>query len=223
MLQLIGRLIGSGVLLFIDHFNVSKFLSINMPDVFIVAGPNGAGKTTSAMSLFPDLLECIEYVNADAIASGISPFKPAGVAVEAGRLMLQRIKKLAIEDKSFAFETTLSSKCFVKLLNKCKNSGYTTTLLYIWLKSPSLAINRVKDRVLNGGHSIPEDTIRRRYYRSIYNLIDLYLPLVNNAYLFDNSDKKPSDIAQKEGDGEIEVLDRIAWGSIQAVYNGNKK
>lgn len=193
----------------------------NMPEVFIIAGPNGAGKTTVAMSLFPDLLECMEYVNADSIATGLSPFQPDSVVIEAGKLMLQRINKLAAENKSFAFETTLASKNFARLLKQWKGIGYKINLIYVWLKNSALAIDRVKERVLSGGHSIPEDTIKRRYYRSICNLFELYLPVVDNACIFDNSYGQSRVVAQKESSGELEVLDQSAWDLIKDICFDN--
>lgn len=190
-----------------------------MPDVFVISGPNGAGKTTAAMSLFPDLLECLEYVNADAIATGISPFQPNDVAFEAGKLMMQRIKKLSLENKNFAFETTLSSKIFANLLLRWKEqNGYNIALLYVWVETPSLAIKRVKSRVMSGGHDIPEPIVKRRYSRSINNLINLYLPIADNVFIVNNSYDHPSEVAQKEIDGKLEILDQQAWNLLETYY-----
>ena len=187
-----------------------------MPDVFVIAGPNGAGKTTSAMSLLPDVLKCLEYVNADTIAAGISPFNPNNVAVEAGRLMLQRIKKLAHEGKNFAFETTLASRSFVGLLQEWQQKfKYNVTLIYFWLESPELALDRVNRRVLSGGHDIPKDVVIRRYYRSINNLFNLYLPICNNVFIFNNSNERPYEVAQKEIDENIEILHQETWELLE--------
>jgi len=135
-----------------------------MPDVFLIGGPNGAGKTTCAMDLLPALLEREEYVNADFIAQGISPFNPDSTAMLAGRLMLERIRHLVKKNVSFAFESTMSSRSFVLFLEECRGRGYRISLVYLWLCSPNLAVARVADRVANGGHAVPEDVIRRRYW-----------------------------------------------------------
>ena len=147
--------------------------------LFMIGGPNGAGKTTTSFSIMPEILQCDEYVNADTIASSLSPFRPETMAMRAGRLMLQRINDLANKDSSFAFETTMASKTFHLLLKSCKRVGYQINLLYLWLSSPELSIERVKERNLMGGHSIPDRVIRRRYYRSMYNFTYVYMPLAD--------------------------------------------
>ncbi|SFW56284.1 zeta toxin family protein [Chitinophaga sancti] len=146
-----------------------------MPNLYIIGGCNGAGKTTVSYTVLPEILECKEFVNADSIAAGLSPFNPESVALEAGRLMLQRIELLMSEGVDFALETTLSTKSYVSLVKKAANANYKTTLLYFWLSSPEFAMQRVKDRVTRGGHNIPPDVIERWYYRGISNLIKLYI------------------------------------------------
>lgn len=178
-----------------------------MPNVYLIGGPNGAGKTTAAFSVFPEKIKCIEFVNADLIAQALSPFNYENVAIQAGKIMLDRIKELIKSRSEFAFESTLASKGFAKVLKDCKNTGYTTNLLYMALPSVELAINRVKYRVLNGGHDIPEDVIRRRYIRSINNLFDLYLPMSDNAYIYDCSGVIPLICAAKENNGALEIID----------------
>lgn len=142
-----------------------------MPDVYIIGGCNGSGKTTTAMQLLPNGLNLLEYVNADEIAAGLSPFNPESVAVQAGRLMLERLNSLSDAGADFAFETTLASRHYVRFLQRCKTKGYAVNLIYFWLVSPELAIARVKQRVASGGHDIPEATIRRRYERLTTNLL----------------------------------------------------
>src|ERR1700743_3459001 len=123
-----------------------------MPNLYIIAGCNGAGKTTASYTVLPEILNCKEFVNADNIAAGISPFNPESVAVEAGRLMLSRIRELMKDCVDFAFETTLATRSYVSLVRKAKEIGYKVTLLFIWLDSPATAMRRVADRVAKGGH-----------------------------------------------------------------------
>lgn len=150
-----------------------------MPNLYIIAGCNGAGKTTASFTILPGLLNCKEFVNADSIAAGLSPFNPEGVAVEAGRLMLSRIDELLRAKVDFAIETTLATRSYLSLVKRAQSLGYKVTLLYIWLDSPRTAKERVAARVVKGGHNIPEDVIERRYYRGIFNLINLFIPVVN--------------------------------------------
>jgi len=158
-----------------------------MPDVYVIGGCNGSGKTTTAMQLLPHFLNVFEYVNADEIAVGLSPFNPESVAIQAGRLMLQRLDALLNAAADFAFETTLASRNYVRFLRKCKLKGYTINLIYFWLQSPELAVYRVRRRVESGGHNIPEDVIPRRYERGRKNLLELYLPLSDTCIVYDNS------------------------------------
>ncbi len=169
-----------------------------MKEIFVIAGPNGAGKTTTAQILLPDYLTVNEYVNADLLAHALSPFRPETVAIQAGRLMLDRIHQLIEEDKSFAFETTLASRSFVPLLKQCKAEGYKINLIFLWLHSVELAIQRVKFRVEYGGHAIPIETIARRYKRGLENLFGLYMPIVNHWSLYDNSGSFPEIISEKK-------------------------
>jgi predicted ABC-type ATPase len=142
-----------------------------MPDLYIIAGPNGAGKTTASFTILPQIFKCREFVNADEIARGLSPFNPESVAFEAGRIMLQRIEQLVEANQTFAFETTLSTRSYVKLIERCRGQGYTINLIFLWLNSPELAAERVQTRVEKGGHSIPEDVIRRRYEKGLRNFV----------------------------------------------------
>lgn len=158
-----------------------------MPNLYIIGGANGSGKTTSARQILPYFLEVFEYVNADEIAAGLSPFNPESVAIQAGRLMLERLKTLVNNRVDFAFETTLATRSYARFLRNCKNQDYQINLIYFWLQSPELAIARVRRRVESGGHNIPEDVIRRRYQRGRKNLTDLYFPLCNRWIVYDNS------------------------------------
>ncbi len=157
-----------------------------MPDIYIIAGCNGAGKTTAAYSLLPEVFKTVEFVNADEIARGLSPFNPTGVAFQAGRIMLERINQLVDESKSFAFETTLSGLAYLKLIKHAKEKGYTVTLLFVYLNSFALAKERVAIRVSKGGHSIPEDVIERRYLKGLKNF-SIYTTVADDWYIYENS------------------------------------
>ena len=132
-----------------------------MKNIYIIAGPNGAGKTTVSYTILPEIFNCDEFVNADEIAKGLSPFNPDAIAIKSGRMMLQRINDLLANNKSFALETTLATKSYTSLIRKAKSKGYTITLLFLSLDSIELAINRVSIRVKEGGHHIPTDVIKR--------------------------------------------------------------
>jgi predicted ABC-type ATPase len=151
-----------------------------MPNRYIIAGCNGAGKTTTSYTVLPEMLNCKEFVNADEIARGLSPFQPETVSFHAGRIMLDRIKELIEHQKEFGFETTLSTKSYAPLMKRAEADGYTIMLIYFWLESIDLAKNRVIDRVKKGGHNIPSETIERRYKRGIINFFELYKNLVHN-------------------------------------------
>lgn len=155
--------------------------------LYIIGGCNGAGKTTASYTVLPDILDCREFVNADEIARGLSPFNPADVSIEAGRLMLKRIEELLAREESFSIETTLATRSYVNLVHRAHNKGYRVTLLFFWLNSPELAIQRVAERVSKGGHDIPEDIIRRRYVSGIQNLFNLYAAEVDSWSIYDNS------------------------------------
>lgn len=139
-------------------------------NLYIIAGCNGAGKTTASFTILPDILDCKEFVNADEIARGLSPFQPDKVSFEAGRIMLNRIENLFQDNQSFAFETTLATKSYKNKIIEAKQNGYEVTLLFFWLNNIDLAIERVATRVQEGGHNIPTDVIIRRYKRGIINL-----------------------------------------------------
>ena len=157
-----------------------------MKELYIIAGCNGAGKTTASMTILPEVLKCREFVNADEIAKGISPFKPEEVAIEAGRIMLQRIDYLLRSGISFAIETTLATKSYRNLILRAQDNGYTVILLFFWLPSPEMAEERVAARVAAGGHNIPNDVIYRRYWSGLYNLFNVFVPIVDFWALYEN-------------------------------------
>ncbi|MEG4286614.1 zeta toxin family protein [Microcoleus sp. A006_D1] len=185
-----------------------------MPNLYIIGGANGSGKTTASMSLLPNFLDCFEYVNADAIAAALSPFNQESVAISAGRIMLERLQTLSNSGTDFAFETTLAARSFAAFLRSCKTKDYTINLIYFWLRSPELAIARVARRVASGGHSIPEDVIRRRYDRGMRNLLALYLPLCDNWIIYNNSNETPELVTEESIEQEQIVYNIAIWNQI---------
>lgn len=183
--------------------------------LYIIAGCNGAGKTTASFTILPDIISCKEFVNADEIAKGLSPFQPETVAFEAGRIMLNRVNELLKGSESFAFETTLSTRSYKTKVLEAKKKGYNTTLLFFWLQNVELAKERVKTRVQEGGHNIEQDVIERRYYKGIQNLFNIYLPIVDGALIFDNSFGKHELIAHKTIDGEMSVIDETKFNELK--------
>lgn len=194
-----------------------------MPNLFIIAGCNGAGKTTASYTILPEILNCREFVNADNIAAGISPFNPESVALEAGRIMLNRINELLEAGADFALETTLATKSYVGFVKKAQQKGYNVTLLYFWLDSPQTAYNRVAKRVSQGGHNIPPDVIERRYYRGIKNLITLYIPVCEN-WMVVNNKSFPSEIVAKKSKGlEVTIINTDIWKTILNQSDDNQQ
>ena len=177
-----------------------------MPNIFLIGGPNGAGKTTIALQLFPEILHSHEFVNADFIAKGLSAFNTESVAVAAGRLMLKRIHDLKLLKKDFAFESTLASRSLVSFLKSCKAEGYRISLAYIWIENAEIALRRIRMRMREGGHSIPEGVVARRYQRSVFNVVNLYLPLVDRWKIYDNTYAEPRVIAASEDGSLVNVL-----------------
>ena len=157
------------------------------PNLYIIAGPNGAGKTTASYNLLPEILHCTNFVNADEIARGLSPFAPETVAIQAGRIMLERIEELLPQGVDFAIETTLATRSYVQLVRRAQALGYKVHLIFFFLENEEQAIQRVAQRVSNGGHNIPEDDIRRRFKRGIYNLIHLYMPICDSVLVYNNA------------------------------------
>ena len=166
--------------------------------LYIIAGCNGAGKTTASFTILPEVLDCKEFINADEIAKGLSPFQPESVAMQAGRIMLARMDELLQKGETFAFETTLATKSYKQKIEWAQANGYEVTLLFFWLRNVTMAKKRVAQRVAEGGHSIPSETIERRYHNGIVNLFAIYIDMVDICYIFDNSEGRKELIAQKE-------------------------
>jgi predicted ABC-type ATPase len=187
------------------------------PKLYVVAGPNGAGKTTFAKTFLPDYVACKQFVNADLIAGGLSPFSPESAALSAGKLLLERIHSFSRKKIDFGFETTLSGITFASLFKKLKIEGYRIHLFFLWIPNVQLALARIADRVRRGGHPIPEPVVRRRFHKGMRHLFYLYRPLLDSWNLFDNSGPIPHLIAS-EDEGKLQVLnqdlfDRISKGT----------
>jgi len=192
---------------------------MNDRKLYIIAGCNGAGKTTASFTILPEILDCKEFVNADEIAKGLSPFQPEKVSFEAGRIMLNRINDLLSENKNFAFETTLSTRSYKNKLAEAKEKGYRITLLFFWLQNTDLAKERVKTRVFEGGHNIEPEIIERRYIKGIKNLFDIYLPIVDGALIFDNSEGKHELLAHKQIDGILNIVNQEKFKLLKSYYD----
>lgn len=185
------------------------------PNLYIIAGPNGAGKTTASYTLLPDMLGCTNFVNADEIARGLSPFAPSAVDVQAGRIMLQRIDDLLGQKEDFAIETTLATRSYVHLVRRAQAAGYRVHLLFFCLESPEQAIRRVAQRVEHGGHGIPEDVIRRRFKKGVDNFLTLYLSICDSVHVW-NTTLTPTRLIAKRGTiaERLQVLDNDMWHKI---------
>ena len=185
------------------------------PNLYIIAGPNGAGKTTAAYNLLPDVLHCPNFVNADEIARGLSPFAPETVSFQAGRIMLQRRDELLPQKVDFAIETTLSTRSYVQLVRRAQALGYKVHLIFFFLENEEQAIARVAQRVSNGGHGIPEEDIRRRFTRGIYNLINLYMPICDSVLVYNNMRTPAQLVARKKTQtGAIDVIESEMWKQL---------
>ena len=186
-------------------------------NLYVIA--DGAGKTTASFTVLPEMLKCREFVNADEIAAGISPFNPEGVAIQAGRLMIDRIIQLLKDGETFAFETTLATRSYVKLIQQAKKRGYFVTLLFFSLSTSEQAQRRVAQRVSMGGHNIPSDVIVRRYEAGLQNLFQLYMPICDYWTLYDNSNCPAVRIASGFGTERIEVFDKERYQTLFKKYH----
>jgi predicted ABC-type ATPase len=187
--------------------------------LYIISGCNGAGKTTASFNILPEILNCQEFVNADEIARGLSPFRPDKVAIEAGRLMLSRIDELIQSNQDFSFETTLSTRSFINTIQIAKAKGYFVTLIFFWLDSIDLAKDRVQRRFAEGGHNIEPAVIERRYVSGIKNLFNLYSEEVDSILIYDNSSLDPELIAEKEMHQHFKILQNEKFIQLQKIAN----
>ena len=188
-------------------------------NLYIIAGCNGAGKTTASFTVLPEMLDCKEFVNADEMAKGLSPFNPEGVALQAGRLMIERVLQLLRDQETFAFETTLSTRSYVKLVKMAQKQGYYVSLLFFSLATPEQAVRRVAKRVSQGGHNIPTDVVYRRYASGLKNLFQLYMDTVDFWAHYDNSDCPTRKIAYGWKGAETTVLDDETFNRLKQQYD----
>jgi len=187
------------------------------PNVYIIAGPNGAGKTTFAREFLPKYADCRNFINADLIAQGVSPFSPESAAIRAGRLMLGEIELSMRRRVDFGFETTLSGRSHLGVMRRLKERTYQVHIFYLWVPSVELALARIRERVLRGGHDVPETVVRRRFERSIANFLARYRLLANRWMLFDNSSSAPTIIAS-QWQGSLRVVGTKAYNDLIACY-----
>ena len=190
----------------------------NKKQLYIIAGCNGAGKTTASFTILPEVLNCKEFINADEIAKGLSPFQPESVAMQAGRIMLARMDELLQKGETFAFETTLATKSYKQKIEWAQVNGYEVTLLFFWLRNVTMAKERVAQRVAEGGHSIPSETIERRYHNGIANLFVIYMDMVDICYIFDNSEGERTPIAKKYKGGKEIIYNTDLYNQMKNSY-----
>jgi predicted ABC-type ATPase len=183
------------------------------PVVYVIAGPNGAGKTTFAREFLPEA-HVVEFLNADLLAAGLSPLQPGTMAVRSARLLLGRWKELLALRRDFAFESTLSGRTYAGMLRKARAAGYRVRLCYLWLPNVGMSLRRVRQRVRKGGHDVPESDLRRRFLPSLLNFFSLYLPLADEALLFNAAGNPPRLVARWKGETSV-VINSTVYEHIQ--------
>ena len=188
-------------------------------ELYIIGGSNGAGKTTFAKEFLPRYVwGGVRFINPDLIAAGLSPFDPDAVAALAGRLMLDEVGRAIRTGESFAFESTLSGKTYLRLIRQAQLAGYVMRLFYLWVPDPALAVARIQDRVENGGHNVPELAVRRRYGRTLHNFFNLYRPLMDTVHFFDNTGDRP-ELVFKDESGCVEVYNPSLYQSLMTKWS----
>lgn len=185
-------------------------------NLYIISGCNGAGKTTASFTVLPEILQCKEFVNADEIAKGLSPFNPESVAFEAGRLMLQRIDDLLERNETFSIETTLATRSYINLVHRAQEKGYCVHLIYFWLETPELAEQRVAERVSKGGHNIPIDVIHRRYLLGICNLFNIFMNQVDTWMIYNNSNSPRTFVAKGGKTTDTHIYSEYIFNKIKS-------
>lgn len=194
-----------------------------MPRMYIISGCNGSGKTTCSYSLLPELLECRQFVNSDEFAKALSPFNPNAASLQAGRYMLKKVAYLMSRGETFSIETTLATRALTKIIEKAQNRGYDVTILYFWLSSPQKAIESVQNRVRSGGHDIPEEVIKRRYYMGLEYLLKYYIPICDHWILADNTNPPFKVIAQGNKGGDVIIKDAKSYDIVRTITHSAQK
>lgn len=189
-----------------------------MPRMFIISGPNGSGKTTASYTLLPDMLECREFVNSDEFAKSLSPFDPGAASVDASRKMILKINYLIARKLDFCVETTLATRSLMGIIRQAREAGYYITLIYFWISNPEIAIERVHNRVLAGGHNIDEDTIRRRYMTGLRYFFEFYSPVCDRWVLADNT-TTPFAVVAEGNPGQIRIRKKERYKEIKDILN----
>ncbi|MBU1261168.1 MAG: zeta toxin family protein [Planctomycetes bacterium] len=187
--------------------------------IYIIAGPNGAGKTTFAREFLPNYAHCPNFINSDLIAQGLAPFWPEKANIKAGKLVLEQIHEYAKQQIDFAFETTLAGKTYFRMLRKFKENGYKLHLFFLWIPDTKLAIARINSRVAKGGHNVPVQDVKRRFKRSIYNLFNLYMPILDFWILFNNTSIQPLPIA-KGINQQVIIFNQVLFEKIKQSAEG---
>ena len=187
-----------------------------MPRLYIISGPNGSGKTTASYGVLPELLDCSEFVNSDEFAKHLSPFAPESAYITASRLMLRKVKYLFDRREDFCIETTLATRALLKMTRSAQQRGYFVTVLYFWLSSPDIAVERVAARVRAGGHNIPEETIRRRYQMGLNYLFHSYMQTCDKWILADNSNP-PFDIIAEGSKKGLVIRDMQRYNHVRSL------
>ena len=193
-----------------------------MPRLYILSGCNGAGKTTASYTFLPEILDCREFVNSDEFAKSLSPFNPSNASVSASRYMLMRIQYLLDQGADFSVETTLATRSLVGIIQEARSRGYSVTLLYLWVQSPEIAIQRVRDRVASGGHNIPDNVLRRRYVTGIQYLFDIYMPLCDRWMIGDNT-IPPFTLVAEGNDKRTIIKDEEKFKRIRKVIEDGQQ
>lgn len=187
-----------------------------MPQLYVISGCNGAGKTTASYALLPEMLGCSQFVNSDEFAKSLSPFSPDAASIQASKLMLLKMNYLFRRHEDFAIETTLATRSLKRMIDKAREQGYSVTILYFWLNSPELAIERVRARVAAGGHNIPEPTIRRRYIAGLHYFFNVYRSMADRWILADNS-KIPFKVVAEGQKDRLTIKDEETYRKISEL------
>ncbi|MBI2265268.1 MAG: hypothetical protein HYU64_08865 [Armatimonadetes bacterium] len=190
-----------------------------MPECYIIAGSNGAGKTTFAREFLPRYAHCINFINPDLIAGGLSPFDPDLALARAGRLVLEEIKARVVRRADFGFETTLSGRTYLRQIRSIRALGYRVHMFYLWIPSPELALERIRDRVESGGHNVPEPDVRRRYGRTLRNLFTVYRSELDSLHFFDNSTTEPR-LVFHDDRGNVTILEHLLYDRLLKASGG---